>query len=316
MRAVVRRKKDTSDHSPQKPLYESKGKGIFSRGALKEAIEKGLILKTGKGLYAYRGVVNDLMSGLDRAFKELFCGFNPQETVYPSTVERQVLEKAGYLENFPDTLELVSCLGPRPGRGTLKQPGKSSCYLTERVLLPAACLPCYAQLSHRRLKDGELLAITVRNKVFRNEPSFNTLFKMNEFEQREVIFIGGRDKVKAALDESFRLVKSLALKLGLKFELVPSYDVFYGKNRDWKSLFQLLTETKIELRAYCPDLKRFIPVTSLNSHGTHFCRGFGVRLDNGRAHSGCVAFGIARWALIVLNTHGLNPAKWPGIIRR
>lgn len=285
----------TIGHLLDKPLFSFNGTARGHKNIIKSLLKKGVICKEGIGLYCYGDFVKKLMDEFDLAFKNLCMKFKAEEHIYPSIVNTEVLEKAGYFRNFSDLVEFI--------------PNKKNRKFT---FLPAACLPCYSQLSGRNLKIG-LTAITTRNTIFRNENAYENIFKMKRFDMRELVFVGSKDRVKKSLGMVTEEIKRFCRDINIDFTLNYSTDTFYGGYPDIKSLFQLLAESKLELRAYSHDTGSFIPVSSINYHGGRFGKAFNIRVKNEFAHSGCAAFGIQRWALIFLNTHGLNKKNWPNI---
>ena len=62
---------------------------------------------------------------------------------------------------------------------------------------------------------------------------------------------------------------------------------------------------------------RDVAIASFNSHGDFFGRRMNIRLPGGEvAHSGCVAFGLERWAYAFFCQNGLDAARWPAPLRR
>ena len=57
-------------------------------------------------------------------------------------------------------------------------------------------------------------------------------------------------------------------------------------------------------------------VASFNAHGDHFATPFGVTAcDGSPVHTACLGFGLERWVLALLFTHGTDPAAWPAEVR-
>jgi hypothetical protein len=74
---------------------------------------------------------------------------------------------------------------------------------------------------------------------------------------------------------------------------------------------QRIKGLKHELTLVFPD-GRSLAIASFNDHQRFFGEAFDIRLASGEhAASGCVAFGIERWLLAILATHGTSPSDWP-----
>ncbi len=54
-----------------------------------------------------------------------------------------------------------------------------------------------------------------------------------------------------------------------------------------------------------------LAIASFNDHEAFFGDAFAIRTPSGAAASGCVAFGLERWLLAVLATHGPDARNWP-----
>lgn len=136
---------------------------------------------------------------------------------------------------------------------------------------------------------------------------------MNEFDMREIVLIGEHKAVRKTLEKLQESIRILLQKLNITFTMNLSSDLFYAGESEEKTLFQLLNKSKIEFRAFSPDLKKPVPISSVNFHGNHFGKVFRIRKGDKYVYSGCVAFGLQRWALIFLNYYGVNTRMWPGI---
>ena len=86
--------------------------------------------------------------------------------------------------------------------------------------------------------------------------------------------------------------------------LLPTFD----PRHDTKALAQLLEPVKSEL-IFGDDLA----IGSTNRHRSFFGECYGIRHGESPAVSACVAFGLERWLLAIVSTHGRNPDSWPAI---
>ena len=108
------------------------------------------------------------------------------------------------------------------------------------------------------------------------------------------------------MDRIFAFAQSLQLAV----QLDPATDSFFtgGEGRGRK-LLQQMKGLKFELRAQMDTENAPLAISSFNLHETFFSRRFGFRLADGSdAYSGCVAFGLERWALALALTLGANQA--------
>ncbi len=132
----------------------------------------------------------------------------------------------------------------------------------------------------------------------------------------EIVFIGGGDGVadwRAALMES---EGAFAAELGLKAELVQAQDLFFGGeavNRG-KRLMQQLLGLKYELVA--PIAGQSVAISSFNLHRDFFTSRLGIEVAGfDLPHSGCVAYGVERWAEALRHRWGSAEESWPAQVR-
>jgi len=125
---------------------------------------------------------------------------------------------------------------------------------------------------------------------------------------REIVFLGDDGFVRAQCDAWKQRIARWGAQLGLRVNLVPANDSFFGGATRGKKLLQQIKELKYELTA--PGLLgTTVPVASFNLHERFFTSRFGVTLTGGEpAYSGCAAFGIERWCMALMAQHGVNEA--------
>jgi hypothetical protein len=93
-------------------------------------------------------------------------------------------------------------------------------------------------------------------------------------------------------------VLAFARSINMRVELEPATDTFFGGENRGKKLVQQLKQLKCELSAPVNAKGTPLAISSFNLHETFFSHRFGFRLADGLdAYSGCVAFGLERWAL-------------------
>ncbi|MGC2275314.1 MAG: hypothetical protein WA571_04820, partial [Candidatus Binatus sp.] len=108
----------------------------------------------------------------------------------------------------------------------------------------------------------------------------------------------------------------MAKLLGLKHELAPASDPFFGRAGRLAAMSQLEQSLKFELLIPIRSEEEPTACMSFNCHRDHFSTVWHLVTANGdQAHTGCVAFGLDRLALAMFRTHGLDLTKWPAIVR-
>ena len=93
--------------------------------------------------------------------------------------------------------------------------------------------------------------------------------------------------------------------------MAAASDPFFAPTARGRAALQRIKGLKHELVFHFTD-GRPLAIASFNDHELFFGEAFGITLPDGTpAWSGCVAFGLERWLLAVLATHGVDPFDWP-----
>ena len=248
------------------------------------------------GIYkAYYELGAELFSGLDRHFRNFINKRHVKEYQIPALLEESVLKKCGYIDSFPHQLiKIQSAAHQDLKREDLPDPVY---YLT-----PAACLHLYPMI--KEADDTHNVTITTRARVFRRETEKrNPEFRLWDFSVREIVFVGGRDYVQAALAELEQKAFGFALQVSADARVEAATDDFYPtqKNKVKKRL-QIANKLKRELLIPCGWER--IAVSSFNYHDTHFSQAFGFDKNNSVV-TGCVGFGLERWSAVCVQ-HNYN----------
>lgn len=172
------------------------------------------------------------------------------------------------------------------------------------VLTPAACYPIYAHFQGACLAAA--LYLTTRATCFRREDRYEPLARQWAFSMREIVCLGRRAEVVAFLQHYRARVAALATALDLPLRFAAATDSFFDPPRNPQHLLQRLAPAKEEMV-----FDGRLAVGSLNFHRRHFGAAFEISLDGRAAYSACVAFGIERWILAILERFGADPAAWP-----
>jgi seryl-tRNA synthetase len=227
-----------------------------------------------------------LVDWVDSKVVELAIKARAVELTVPSLIERSILERAGYFESFPDS--------------TVEQ-SEGGC------IPPAVCYHCYAKLAATSLQGPSIWTCVARcrRKEDNKEPG-----RLRTFTMREIVFVGSAAWVQERRREWMDRVLAFAKSLQLAVHLDVATDSFFaGGEARGRKLLQQIKGMKFELRAQMDAEGAPLAISSFNLHERFFSRRFGFRLDDGTdAYSGCVAFGLERWALALGVTLGPNEA--------
>jgi seryl-tRNA synthetase len=284
-------------------------------------IENGLIVPTGiAGAYGRGPVFEDILRRFDDLVQRTAAPDNAQELMFPPILARSMIEKVGYMDNFPQLAGSVHSFS-----GTDKQARELSARVhagerwedmlapTDVMLTPAACYPVYPTFSGLLPAGGKL--VTVMNWVFRHEPSDEPT-RLQHFRMREYIRVGRPDDVVAWRDNWLQRGLELLRGLQLPVDSDVASDPFFGRAGKMMAANQVDQRLKFEI--LCPVISREKPtaICSFNWHQDHFSSKFGIRnADSSVAHTACLGFGLERVTLALIKTHGYDPADWPEQVR-
>ncbi|MFD0697455.1 amino acid--ACP ligase [Paenibacillus sp. GCM10027628] len=257
-----------------------------------------------------------LIDHLDALFVKHTGHAHPELRSYPSLIPLNSLEKCSYIPYFPQNIHLVSEFPHQmEALERVKETSdlQGNARLSPYALSPAVCFHCYEELSGRRLSEPVLL--TARGLCFRHEAAWRLgKHRLNEFSMREVVIFGSGEYVESIRMKLMNDVWNLFVDLGLTGKIETASDPFYFSEDAAKSQHQLMANTKYELVVALGDEN--FSIASFNHVGDSLCKPFDV-CDSGNKplNSGCVAFGIDRWAYALLKTYGTDLELWPGRIR-
>ncbi|WP_348263947.1 hypothetical protein P8935_05300 [Telmatobacter sp. DSM 110680] len=227
-----------------------------------------------------------LIDWVDSKIVELAIKARANELPVPSLIERSILERAGYFESFPDNTVEQSEGGCMP---------------------PAVCYHCYAKLAGSSLQQPSVWTCVARCR--RNEDNKEP-GRLRAFTMREIVFVGSAAWVRERRQDWMDRILAFSRSLRLAVQLEVATDSFFaGSEARGRKLLQQIKGLKFELRAQMDAEGTPLAISSFNLHERFFSRRFGFSLEDGAdAYSGCVAFGLERWALALAVTLGPNEA--------
>ena len=227
-----------------------------------------------------------LVDWVDSKVVEFAIKAGASELLVSRLIDRSVLERAGYFESFP---------------ASVVEESDGLC------IPPATCYHCYAKLAATSLPEPSILTCIARCR--RNEGKEES-GRLRAFTMREIVFVGSAAWVRERREEWMAHILAFAQSLQLAVQLDAATDSFFaGGEARGRKLLQQIKGLKFELRAQMDTKNTPLAISSFNLHETFFSRRFGLRLADGTdAHSGCVAFGLERWALALALTLGANQA--------
>lgn len=255
----------------------------------------------------------------DLMFLNVALAAGARERRYPALINIDLMRRCRYVDLFPQNAYLVDELPHqrevlvrmRQGAVSAEDVRRSSSYM----LNPALCFHTYGEFARTQLTEGLLL--TAVGECFRHEAPWRLNdFRRTSFTMREIPFIGRASEVEDHRNSFMDIVWDIFVELGLCGWLETATDPFYYVEDAAVQQHQLLASVKYELVAQRPSGETSA-IASFNNIRNSLCRQFDISTADGvPAHSGCAAFGIDRWAEIILETYGADPGGWPKPLHR
>ncbi len=290
---------------------------------LDQLFDKHILYSTGvDGLYGRDGVFEDVIDGIERLVSRLGKDDGARRIHFPPGMNRNFMEKSGYLKSFPNLAGTVhSFMGNDVDHCQLlerlaaHEDWTVDQKATEVVLTPAACYPLYPTVAGMGPlpKDGVLYDL--KSYCFRHEPSEDPA-RMQLFRMREYVRIGSAEQVQEFRQTWLDRSKDFAEALGLPAELDVANDPFFGRAGRMMANNQRDQGLKFELLIPVNNPEKPTACMSFNYHQDHFGSLWSLTQANGeKAHSACVGFGLERLALAMFKHHGLDTKAWPAALR-
>ena len=317
----------------------SKNKAIFKKNFFKsQSIEPiqplqleqlNLAKPLGSGIYAYAGILQKLLNGLDSHFQKIAINMGAKELIFPNLIKTETLLKTGYLKNFPHQSQIV--YDPHSGIDNLRNLREHlnhnrALEKTENLdsffkpsdfcLTPAVCYHCYEFHQNSQLENRKPLIVTAVQSCYRFEgKSTGGLERLREFKMREIIAMGSVREIHDVQKIFIDVLSNLCDEFELNCHLKPANDPFFIDDYNAKRIFQTGFDLKLELLAQFQSAPS-IAVSSINYHQNYFGNAFKIKLeDDGFAHSCCIGFGLDRWIATIISAHGTDPKSWPKKLR-
>jgi seryl-tRNA synthetase len=298
-----------------------------------ELLARREILDEGDGYIAYSGRLLALIRGLDEWFRDLSLAYGASEFHFPSTISMASAHRSGYLARFPHQAWFCAHFTPdltmltaysqaeSQAEAQAEQDGHDHPPLGDhlaqptRMANPLLCFHVYQAWAERSL-DAPLVAITTSGKCRRRETlRRDGLGRLSEFTMRELVYIGQGDLVAHGRDQILAATTAIARELDLGFTVEAAADPFFRIEDANLGMLQRMGGLKYELLAHLGSDHAPLAISSFNLHGETFIRRFRIGRGTPGLQTGCIGFGIERWALACLCRHGLDWKQWPAFLR-
>ncbi|GAB2719281.1 hypothetical protein ACFQWB_05385 [Paenibacillus thermoaerophilus] len=308
-------------------LYAREGAMPYRGDIMNELIARNIIKVLEPGLFIFREPFSHLLRFFDDQFVERVAKpFGATEETYPAIIHAASLDKTNHFTSFPEHLHFLTHLRDdldviEAFSESIRQAGgwkqeepldlDRNMAKPKFVMNPSTCYHCYEGLQGETL-EGEGRIVTAVAKCHRYEGlNHNDFGRLLDFSMREIIFVGKPEFVRENRMKAVELLKGLAEEWELDCVIENANDPFFTNDFQVKASFQRQQEMKYEMRLTIPYIGKSIACSSVNFHSTAFGSAFDIKMGKRPATTGCVGFGLERWALAFLAQFGLDEAKWP-----
>lgn len=279
----------------------------------------GLPVATGvPGVYLFPESFETIVALLRGAIAGMAAGEPFRRLAVPPVIDRATIERAGYVRTFPHLLGTVHSYAGSARDwarlAPLAEPGgqwHADQRIGDLVLLPAACYPVYAGLAGLALDRPAKFAVEAT--CFRQETTSEP-GRLRSFRMAELVTVATEEYCQGWRGGWLDRVAGWLADLSLAVSVEVADDPFFGPGRKLYRAAQRAQELKLEFRVPVHG-DTVQAVASANHHRDHFGEVYGFSCDGAVGHTACVAFGLERIALALINLHGPWPDRWPAVVR-
>jgi seryl-tRNA synthetase len=287
-----------------------------------DLVRAGHIIPVGvDGVFGRGPIFESILEGFNALVSRVALADKAEQLTFPPVINRQILERVHYLDNFPHLCGAVhSFFGNElesrrlADAVTKGEDWSGMLKMTQVTLNPAACYPLYPTITGTLPAEGRLFSML--HWVYRHEPSPEPT-RMQSFRVREMVRAGTAEQVVEWRDLWLKRGVEILVNLGLPAKSDVASDPFFG--RGGKVLGQSQKEQRLKFEVLVPVISAENPTAlcSFNLHQEHFGSTFEIRTSNGStANTACLGFGLERITMALLKEHGMDPGKWPSGIQK
>jgi hypothetical protein len=294
LRRLVNESLELYRHVPAERLFTHRSK-LGSGGT--SPVPPGLT-ERGPGLVTLSGAYLSAFRYFEALFASWGAELGATERRFSSLIDLETLARAEYTKSFPHHLTYV---GHPNDPEVVRSPIEAGDY----VLQPAVCFHCYAELSGLTL-DNEPWILSAQGRCFRREGlRLKCPERLWEFTMHEIVIVGSADQVEGQRRLLLEKATQLVQNLDLDAVVETANDPFFTNETMGRLVLQRLKALKFELKLSTGDGRPDLAAASFNHHEDFFGTRFAIGDRSGKpAQSGCVAFGLERWAQAYVCRHG------------
>lgn len=299
------------------------GEHVFTSEEVHVALRERGELAGDAGHYTKSGWLLRLLRALDLMSAGIAFAEGASELKPPVTLGLDVAIRGGYVTAFPQNVHFTApmhadCLDDTPRADRVEDAATAGAVAHEqrlvkprRLVNPLLCYHVYDYLAHNRDVIPPAL-FTLCGPCMRVEgEGSGGLDRLEQFTMREIVVLAEAEHVVNWRARAMEKMQAMALAVGLECEFRAANDPFTGADGKKIARLQRLAGLKYELQVDLPGLPSPLAIGSANLHGDTFVSRFGIAEGGANLNTGCVGFGLERWALALMCTHGPDPGQWP-----
>jgi seryl-tRNA synthetase len=280
----------------------------------------GEVKFTGRGRAVYGGITKLAVDALDELLERLAIEHGAVPQNYPSTVNQTSMIRCGYLRAFPHHAMFVAATAESSQalKGVAESVEGSDIAAGllgphDQVLSPTVCYHCFEALQGESLDASIYTAVGPCHRF--EILAGASLDRLQTYRMREAIVFGGAGRIIATLDTFLEKTESMLKRWNVPYRVATATDPFFMGALSTKAYFQTVFELKRELQVRLDFNGRWLAIASFNNHQQSLTQAFGISGGDGKLDSGCVGWGLERFAYALFARFGTDCAQWPPELR-
>ena len=290
---------------------------------LSENVMKKYVHQVVSGVNIYNEPFSSFIAFLDLSIKNYFNSrLVSKEELYPNVIEIETLNECNHFDSFPEHIlfnghfkEGLSHIDKFSKIKNKKQFIKknNNKINIDLVQNPSTCFHFFKKRANKNIIRNEIVTAITKCGRFESK-NHKEVTRLREFFLREFMFIGSKEFVNKTRLNTIDMFKKFITSFEIPGIMQSANDPFFTQSHNLKSNFQKKLKMKYEFKANIK--KQEFAIFSSNYHGLNFSKNFKIKRNSKFIHSGCIGFGLERFAYAFFGQHGYDNKNWPKKINR
>lgn len=304
-------------------LFKLNFKKNSSTNFLSDKILKKYVHQVVSGVNIYSEPFSSFIAFLDFSIKNFFKSeLSFTEELYPNFIEIDTLNECNHFDSFPEHIlfnghfkEGLSHIDKFSKTKNKKLFIKNNNNKINNDLIqnPSTCFHFFKKRGNKNISNNEIVTAITKCGRFESK-NHKEITRLREFFLREFIFIGSKKFVDHTRVKTLDVFKKLILNFEIPGTMQSANDPFFTQSHNLKSSYQKKLKMKYEYKANIQ--KSEFAIFSSNYHGLNFSKNFKIKRNSKFIHSGCIGYGLERFAYAFFGQHGYDNTKWPKKINK